>query len=504
MAGIEKIRIPLQSKNLTITAIEPYLSVILEKFNDNKRKIKDLWQIYENQHKIYQKTRRYDDDSDVNNIVATPYLWEMVNFKTGYEFGNAKEYAQTEESQTKSIKYLGRYAKDSNEKNIDKNVATYIHALGNGYTFIEPKSVLVDSEYESPYVLYDKKPDTCAKIYSSYNGEEELFDILVTTLEEVDGSFSKSKTIISIYLPDFYYEYEFSESLTNWKQKKSEIRTVYKLLPLTEKFANESRIGIVEIGSSLQDAIDNLNSNQLDNVEDLVNQLLIFKNAVLGKDEAEEAQTLRTAKKNGALCLFDKNPEVQSDVKTIDNKLDYNGIMSVIENLKRDLFDSCGVPIPSSNTANAKAGAVEKGSGYDNAYNRALDDYNTFEKADRELLKKKLFICKNFANSKVNDLYASEIDIKYNPNMTDNMLTKSQSYVNFVTNGVPPELAIKWCRISHDAITDAMQIVEYQKKLEQKEEQKLNKELEAQNQQNVLRGTINNDIGSGDTENING
>lgn len=503
MAGIEKIKLPLQAKSLTIEAIEPYLSTILEKFNKNVTKIKDLWKVYENQHTIYTKTRRYEDDSDVNNIVSTPYLWEMVNFKTGYEFGNAKEYAQTEQSQTKSIKYLSRYAKDSNEKNIDKNVATYIHALGNAYTFIEPKSVVVDSEYEAPYVLYDKKPDTCAKIYSSYNGEEPLFDILVTELEEIEKNFAKTKTLVSIYLPNNYYEYKFDTSTVQWTRTKSEPRTVYKMLPLTEKFANESRIGIVEVGQSLQDAIDTLNSNQLDNVEDLVNQLLVFKNVVLGKDAQEEAATLKTAKKNGALCLFDKNPEIESDVKTIDNKLDYNGIMSVIENLKRDLFDSCGVPIPSSNTANAKAGAVEKGSGYDNAYNRALDDYNSFEKSDRELLKKKLFICKSFVNSKVDDLYASEIEIKYNPNMTDNMLTKSQSYVNFVEHGVPPELAIAWCRISNDAITPANQIRAYALELEKKEQEKAERELKPQ-QKNVPRGTTNNDIGSGNTENING
>lgn len=491
MAGIKKIKIPVLPENLSIDAVKPYLQQILTTFQENKRNVQKWWKTFENQHNILTKTRRYDDDSDINNIVSTPYLYEMVTFKTGYAFGNPKEYAQSQDSQTDSLKYLNRYSKDANERAIDKNVATYNYATGAGYYFIEPRSGNFDPEYESPYVIYDKKPDTCVKVYSSYNGEAELFDVLVTELETVENGASKTETIMSLYFPDMYYEFktfgegvQFDEIIENRKP-----RAVYKMLPLVEKFANEDRIGIVEIGSSLQDAIDKLHSDQLDNVEDLVNELLVFMNTVLGKDQDEEADFLRNAKKNGVIVLNDKNPDIKADVKTITQKLDYNGIITIINNMKRDLFDSCGVPIPSSDTSNgAKSGAVEKGNGYDNAYNRILDDYNSFIKADMEVLKRKLFICKNFSNSKVNDLFASEIDIKYNPNMTDNMLTKSQSYVNFVEHGVPPVLAIQWCRISNDAITPAKQIEAYKKELDE---------------QNVPRGTLNEGINTSNGEDIN-
>ena len=141
----------------------------------------------------------------------------------------------------------------------------------------------------------------------------------------------------------------------------------------------------------------NLYLASLDNVEDLVNQMLILMNTVLGKDADEEAKNLKIAKRNGVLCIFDKNPDIKADVKTISEKLDYAGIATIIEGMKRDLFDSCGVPIPSSSLSSggSKTGAVEKGNGYDNAYNRILDDYNSFEKADREVLKRKIFICNN-------------------------------------------------------------------------------------------------------------
>ena len=466
MAGIKKIKIPILPKDLTIEKIQPYLGDILAQFEANRTKIEHNWKVFENQHEIYNKTRRYDDDSDVNNICATPYLYEMVSFKSGYAFGNPKEYAQSAESQSKSLSYLNRYARDCNERSVDKNVAVYTYATGAGYYFIEPRSTEFDSEYESPYVIYEKMPSTCAKIYSSYNGEPELFDMLVTEVKKTDNGKEKDVTTLSLYLPNTYVEFEYDSiagSAYKFIEKEGSrvSRGVYKMLPLVEKYANENRIGIVEVGESLQNNINALNSHQVDNVEDLVNELLIFMNAVLGETPEDEADFLKTAKSNGVMCIFDKNSEIKADVKTITQKLDYNGIIAIINNMKRDLFDSCGVPIPSSDTSNAKSGAVEKGNGYDNAYNRLLDDYNSFEKADREVLKRKIFIAKNFINSKINDLYASDIEIKYNPNMSDNMLTKSQSYVNFVEHNVPPVLAIQWCRIANDANTPARQIEEY-------------------------------------------
>lgn len=496
MAGIKKIKIPVLPEELNIDVVAPYLDSIYDSFVENQVKAAHSFDILTAQHEILGKKRRYDDDSDINNIVIVPYIYEMIRFKTGYSFGNPKEYAQSKENQTDELKYLNRYSKDVNEANIDKNVANYAYTTGSGYYFIEPRrDSNFDSESESPYVIYAKSPIECAKIYSSYNGEPELFDMLVTKLKFIDEKGKQNtKIVLSLYLPNTYYEFENNgngQFVLN--PEKTKPRAVYKMLPLVEKYADENRIGIVELCEFLQNSIDKLQSDQIDNVDDLVNELLVFMNTVLGKDQNEEAIFLKNAKKNGVIVLNDKNPEIKADVKTLTQKLDYAGIITIIENLKRAMFDCCGVPIPSSDTSNGtKSGAVEKGNGYDNAYNRILDDYNSFIVADREVLKRKLFICKNFANSKVNALYASDIDIKYNPNMTDNMLTKSQSYVNFVEHGVPPVLAIQWCRISNDAITPANMIAEYKKQREAEEQSKLEAQQKAMQQNNINGGNTDN------------
>lgn len=472
MAGLVKITIPVRREELTLEAIKPYLATIFEKFEENKKKIQHFWEIFENQHSIYTKERRYDDDGLINNKVSTPHLWGIVNFKSGYALGNPKEYAQTEEKQTDDIKYLNKYAKSVHLRSVDKNVAVWAYATGVGYYFIEPKATDVNAEVEAPYNVWLRPSDTCFKVYSAYNGEEELFDVLVTTYKKVVEDKEKDFVLFSLYLPDYYYEFECDNTVPTaprftQREERTLARPIYKMLPLVEKYANESRIGVVEIGESIQDAIDTLYSTQIDNVQDIVNEMLIFKNCSLGKDETEKAQTLKLAKKNGAMEIRDPNPDVEADVKTLSTSLNYAQVLSIMDSLKNELYASCGVPIAISDTSNGgnKQGALQLGNGWENSYDRLLDEINSFLIADYKLLERMLFICKSTKGCNLNELNASEVEIKYNPNMTDNMLSKAQAYQFFNECNVPPRLMVEWCRLSNDPVTASKMIEEYQASL---------------------------------------
>jgi hypothetical protein len=103
-----------------------------------------------------------------------------------------------------------------------------------------------------------------------------------------------------------------------------------------------------------------------------------------------------------------------------------------------------------TNSGGTTKSGSEVANGYDNAYNHALNDVNSFLEADQELLEKMLWICKNTKGNKIDTLEASEIEIKYSLNLTDNILTKTQSYVNLTQAGVPPTIALRICKLSND------------------------------------------------------
>ena len=466
--GITKIKIPIRPNDLTIQAVEPYIESVFAEFEKNASTIRGYYDKYCLNHAIWTKVRAHED-TDINNIVLVPDLKAAVDWKTGYTFGNPIKYAQNKTNDTDDINYLNKYVRSACQRAVDKEVGKWAYATGVGYYFIEPKSASFDIETEAPYIVYQRNSDTCAKVYSSFGNNEALFDMLYTTYEENDKGHTKTIQILDIYLPQSLYTYtkEYGKS---WAFKSSESRGIPKPLPLVEKRFNTDGIGMVAMGETLQNCIDKLLSNGIDNIEDIVNEIFVYKNVDLGATPEEQADNHRKMKKSGAVVLNGASKELQPDVNTISTKLSLSEVKELFTIANEKFHSTLGVPMEMSGTnsgGTTKSGS-EVANGYDNAYNRALDDINTFMIADTELLNKIMWICKNTVGNKINNLAPSEIEIKYSLNLTDNILTKTQSYVNLVQTGVPPAIALRLCKLSNDPEAEGKIIEQYAEKMAQK------------------------------------
>ena len=466
--GIPQIKIPVRQKDLTVEKVEKYLPMIFSQFENNKRVIRSDYDKYCLNHQILSKTRPHDD-TDVNNIVVIPDLKAMIDWKTGYVFGNPIKYAQGKDLKTDDIEYLNKYVRNVCQRSIDKEVGKWAYATGVGYYFIEPKSDEFDINTEAPYEIYHRDSDSCAKVYSSFNGNKALFDILYTNYEEsVDNIVTKTIEVLDVYLPNEMITYEKRDNV--WAKIGIQSRGLYRKLPLVEKRYNSDGIGIVAMGESLQNAIDSLLSNGLDNVNDIVNEIFVYKNVNLGKDADEQKINHTAMKKNGAVVLNSPNPEIKPDLTTISPQMSLGEIREMFSVINETFHAVIGVPMEMSGTNSG--GTTKQGSevanGYDNAYNRALDDINTFIKADTELLERIMWICKETPNNKIDNIAPSEVEIKYSLNLTDNMLTKSQSYGTFIQT-MPPAMALRICRLSNDPEAEGKLIEEYMAKLKAEE-----------------------------------
>lgn len=459
MAGLQKIKIPIKARECTIEKIKPYLSTVYNIFLSNARKVRADFDLYCLEHDINNKERPHDDD--INNIVLSPHIRSMVEWKTGYTLGNPIKYAQSKSTQTDDITTLNKYIRNSNKMSIDKQVAEWAYATGVGFYFIQPKSTSFDVRYEAPFDIYMIDGDCCGKVYSSYLGNEPLFDFLYTELDFVDKNGTKTTDkILQIYLPQDFYEFKTNNG-SDFEQIDHQPRGLYQHLPLVEMNYHNS-IGISATARSLQNAIDKIASNGVDNIEDIVNEIWVFINATLGKTKEEKTTNLKMMKKMGAIELISASPDLPADIKSIVTKLDLTDVMATRAILLREMYDTNGVPQPSNSisSGNVTKGGGEAVNGYENAYNRALDDKNTFMPAQRELLKRIISICHKTPNCNIDELYESEIEIKYCFNMSDNMLTKTQSYVNLVQTGVPSSMALEWTKISNDSEADGAMIEE--------------------------------------------
>ena len=473
--GIPQIRIPIRPQDLTIELAELYLDTVFNEFCSISKQIREDYDTYCLDHSILGKTRLHDD-TDINNIVIIPDLKSMIDWKTGYVFGNPIKYAQNKSSDTDDINYLNKYVRSSCQRTVDKEVGTWAYATGVGYYFIQPKSEKFDIEVESPYEIYCRESDSCAKVYSSFVGNKPLFDLLYTSYDIINEQKVKETVqVLDIYLGEYLYTYEQRAGVGHFVRTQTQARGLglNKVLPLVEKRPNSDGIGIVAMGKCMQDALDSLISNGLDNVEDIVNDVWIYYNIVLGDTPEKQAETHRKAKKGGAIQALAQNEKLQPKVETLSPKLSLSEVKDMYALINETFHSTVGVPIEMSSTnsgGTTKSGS-EVANGYDNAYNRALDDINTFIKADTELLDKIMWICKNTPNNKIDKLATSEIEIKYSLNLTDNMLTKSQSYGTFIQT-MPPAMALRMCRLSNDPEAEGKLIENHMAKMKAEERAK--------------------------------
>lgn len=460
--GIPRIKIPIRHSELSIESIAPYLNNIFSQFSTNASKIRQDYDVYCLSHAIESKVRTHDD-TEINNVVLIPDMRYMVDWKAGYTHGNPIKYAQSKTIDTDDIHYINKYIRDCNKRTVDKEVAVWAYAVGTGFYFIEPKSDSVNLEYEAPYELYCRRADTCTKVYSSFGSCKALFDILYTCVKEMVNGHEKDVEYYDIYFPDMLYTYRVEYGHQPALQK-SESRGKKKPLPLVEKKFNSDCIGLVAMGKSMQNAVDKLVSNGLDNVEDIVNEIFVYKNVNLGETPEEQKANHTAMKRNGAVVLnTPSGASAEADLETIAPKLSLSEVRELYAIINENFHATLGVPLAMSGTnsgGTTKSGS-EVANGYDNAYNHALNDVNSFLEADKELLEKILWICKNTSGNKIDNIEASEIDIKYSLNLTDNILTKTQSYVNLTQAGVPPTIALRICKLSNDPEAEGKLIEEY-------------------------------------------
>jgi SPP1 family phage portal protein len=462
--GVKRIKIPIRADELTLDKLRPYLQYILTEFEANSRKITANYETYLGKHNVLTKTRPYDSDL-INHRVVEPHLYAMVDFKCGYALGNPKEYAQREGIDGDEIIYLNKYWKDADGRTVDNEVTKWVYSTGVGYYFIQPKKKVTDVANKAPFEIFCQPANTCAKIYSSYIGEEPLCDLICTKIKEIKEGKEKDVSIMSIYFPDWYAEYRCESLINNrFDLVKSQPRMLYKMLPLVEKYSNSDRLGMVEIGKSLQDAIDNLASSSLDNIDDVVNLLYIFINVSLGTTPEEKADTFRWIKQNGVAELTPTNPQFPADLKTLAVNLNHTDVQTVYKQLREALYDCLGVPLQTASVGSGNNAAAEAGAGWANAYTVMLKDINSLIKGDIDLLEHILFICKNSQGSMVKNISASDIDVKYNINRSENLLVKAQAY-DYFREDVPPELILKWIGITNEPDAAGKAIAEYKAQL---------------------------------------
>ena len=196
-------------------------------------------------------------------------------------------------------------------------------------------------------------------------------------------------------------------------------------IPIIEYPNNMWRIGDWELSLSLMDAINELQSGRLDDIDQMVQSLLVFINADIDTDMYNEMR-------EAGVVLLKNKTDNKSSVETISNPLEQDGIATFSAELERLLYAMIG--IPDRNNRSGGGGdtgqAVELRDGWADLEIVARNKELMFKKSEKQTLR---IILNIMRNTLAFDLSLMDIDIKFTRNKSNNLLVKTQSYQTLIS-----------------------------------------------------------------------
>ena len=404
----------------------------------NQNEIQYLWDYYRGKTPILRKQKQVRES--INHKVNINRAYEIVTFKRGYGFGEPIQYVRrgSDETLTNDVEALNGYMFSENKHTEDSALAEWIYVAGLGMRMALPG----DGEDE-PFRIYTLDPRYSFVVKHNGLGEKVLMGVKFILREN-------KWPVYSVYTKDWYYEIE-SGIIT-----KSEPHALGDV-PIFEYPANAARTGAFEIVLGLLDAISEVESNRMDDLEQSVNSFLALCGGTIDDETAAKLDEYKM------LCLPDgvdakylSVPMQQSDLQVLANNL-YDTVLTI-----------CGIPNRNGGSSTSDTGsAVYLRDGYGSAETQMQIVENEFKRSEMRFLKMVLRIMRDMVGTR---LTAKDVEIKFSRRNYDNIQTKSQVLVSMLNNPkIHPELAYVHSGMFLDPESAYLQSKEWWEENERKE-----------------------------------
>jgi SPP1 family phage portal protein len=238
--------------------------------------------------------------------------------------------------------------------------------------------------------------------------------------------------IYSVYTDKSYFEVEEFGGV-------SEEPHVLGLLPITEYPADSTaHLGIFEVVLPLLDALDELQSNRMDDIVQYVNSFLAIMGAQLDEETYKKLNEYKT------LCL----PE-GTDAKYLSPSMSQGDVQTLKDDLYQTILTITGVPNRNGGTSTSDTGlAVVYRDGHATANMRAASVETAFKRAEKHFLKLILRILRDTVGT---SLKLTDIQTHFTRRNYENVAAKSQVLVAMLNNPkIHPELAFQYCGLFTD------------------------------------------------------
>lgn len=424
----------------------------IDAHNYNRNSSIRLREYFEGNQDIYNKAKI--TRPEINNKTVENWAYALIDFKKNWLLGKPIIYAQIDDNSGDEISKLNNYCRYENKSAKDSLLYEDVLVTGRGFRYIAVDST--KSEDESPFEVINVDPYLCEVVYSSQLGHEQLLSFIETSMMYIDTDDNNKKKYYkeyTVYLRNKKYVLSSKNGLTIIGEPEL---MAFNEHNITEYYLNPGRISLIEIGKDLFNDINYLESLDKDDMEQFVNAIMVFQNAEVTEQEIEDIR------KMGAVQIASTDGR-EAKVYLLEQRLNATSTQTYYARLLNALHQILGIP-KASDTGEVSYGDTGQarltGQGYTSAGIRADGDQTMFEMCDKNSLKVILKICRE-KNVGINTLKVSQVEAKFQRNMGDNLLVKTQALINLQQAKVPRQFANTIIGLFNDpnAVTKAQQDV---------------------------------------------
>ena len=399
----------------------------------NRGEIDYLYKYYKGDQPILSRVKEVRPE--INNKVVENRANEIVTFKSSNLMGEPVQYVSRvdDEAIADAITTLNNYMMAEDKAPKDKELVDWEHICGVGYRMVLPDGEANVEEDEAPFEIFTLDPRDTFVVYLNDLGNPPVMAVKYVTKADESGMLTRQ--VFSVYTKNHYYEIEDSKIIVSKPQVLG--------IPIVEYPLNMSRQGSFEIVLPLLDAINNVDSNRLDGIEQFVQALMLFHNVDIS---SEDYQQLRA---EGAIKFRDIDPQTKADIEYLVAEMNQTQTQTLVDHLYDTVLTICGMPNRNGGSSTSDTGsAVIMRDGWSAAEARAKDTELTFKKSEKEFLKMVLRICRDLGRL---DLKLSALEIRFTRQNYEN-ITEKANVLNLMLNNskIAPQLAFTHCGMFSD------------------------------------------------------
>ena len=394
----------------------------------NRSEIDYLWKYYKGEQPILRREKTVRPE--ICNKIVENRANEIVSFKVGYLCGEPIQYVgrNCDEAVTANVGTLNEYMFLVDKPALDQEVVEWGMICGTAYRMVLANAGYdIDSD-EAPFEMFSLDPRDTFVVYSNDVKRKRMLGVKYNTDEFGQKTFSA-------YTDKAYFTI---------KDGKVIEQTAHALgvVPIIEYQANNARLGAFEIVLPLLDAINNIESNRMDGVEQFIQAFVKFINCDITKEDFESLKDL------GAIKVKSVDGQ-QADVDIVTNELNQQQTQTLKDDAYQAVLTICGMPNRNGGSSTSDTGsAVLLRDGWSLAESRAKDSELMFKRSEKEMLKLVLKLCDGLADLK---LRLKDLDMKFTRRNYDNIQSKSQVLVSMLQQPkIHPLLAFTHCGLFSD------------------------------------------------------